>query len=67
MDLAVDCDLFQHADGFCLGYQYNDVKEIEQKLNKNFSNICDWLLNNELNIRFGDDETKRTLLAQNIN
>ena len=29
-----------------------------QNLNKNFSNICDWFVDNKLSIHFGEDKTK---------
>ena len=41
---AVDCDLFLYADDSCLVYQHKDVSKIEQILNKNFLNICDWFV-----------------------
>ena len=44
MKQAVNCDLFLYADDSCLVYQHNDVSIIEQNLNKNFSNICDWFV-----------------------
>ena len=50
---AVDCDLFLYADDSCLVYQHKDVKEIGRNLNKNFSNVCDWFVDNKLSIHFG--------------
>ena len=58
MKQAVDCDLFLYADDSCLVYQHQDVKEIERKLNKNFSNVCDWFLDNKLSIHFGEYKAK---------
>ena len=55
---AVDCDLFLYADNSCLVYQHKDVKEIERNLNKNFSNACDWFIDNKLNVCFGEGKTK---------
>ena len=31
---------------------------IEHQLNRNFSNICDWFVDNKLSIHFGEDKTK---------
>ena len=60
---AVDFDLFLYADGSCLVYQHKDVKEIERNLNKNFSNVCDWFVDNKLSIHFGEDKTKCILFG----
>ena len=35
--------------------------KIEQNLNNDFSNICDWFVDNKLSIHFGEDKTKCTL------
>lgn len=45
---AVDCDLFFLPNVSCLPYHHRDVTEIEQKLNKNFSNVSDWFADNKL-------------------
>ena len=63
MKQAVDCDLFLYADDSCLVYQHKDVKEIERNLNKNFSNVCDWFVDNTLSIHFGEDKTKCVLFG----
>ena len=63
MKQAVDCDLFLYADDSCLVYQHKDVSKIEQNLNKNFSNICDWFVDNKLSIHFGEDNTKFILFG----
>ena len=52
MKQAVSSDLFLYADDYCLVYQNNDVSKIEQNLNKNFSNTCDWFVDNKLSIHF---------------
>ena len=38
--------------------QYKDVEKIEKVLNKDFSSLCEWFIDNKLSIRFGDDKTK---------
>ena len=58
MKQAVDCNLFLYADDSCLVYQHKDVKEIERNLNKNFSNVFDWFVDNKLSIHFGEEKTK---------
>ena len=61
-----DCDLFLYADDSCLVYQHKYVKEIERNLNKNFSNVCDWFVDNKLSIHFEEDKKNVYYLAQNI-
>ena len=58
MKQAVDCDLFLYADNSYLVYQHNNASKIEQNLNKIFSKICDWFVDNQLTIHFGEDKTK---------
>ena len=65
MKQAVDCDLFQYADDSSLVYQHKDVKEIERNLNKKFSDVCDWFVDNRLSIHFGEDKIKRILFPTN--
>ena len=63
MPRSVECDLFLYADDSCLVYQHKDVKEIENRLNKDFENLCDWFVDNKLSIHFGDDKTKLILFV----
>ena len=63
MKQPVGCDLFLYADDSCLLYQCKDVKEIERNLNKNFSDGCDWFVDNKLNIHFAEDKTKCILFG----
>ena len=63
MPQALSCDLLLYADDSCIIYQHKVVKEIEKVLNKNFSDLCDWFLDNKLSIHFGDDKTKCILFA----
>ena len=55
---AVNCDLLLYADDTGLIFQHKDVNIIKHQLNRNFSNICDWLVDNKLSIHFGEDKTK---------
>ena len=59
---AVNCDLL-YADDTGLIFQHNDINIIEQQLNRNFSNICNWFVDNKLIIHFGEDKTKSILFA----
>ena len=63
MPQAVKCELLLYADDTCLIFQHNDIKEIEIQLNKNFSLICDWFVDNKLSIHFGEDKTKSILFS----
>ena len=58
MPQAVDCELLLYADDTCLIFQDKDITKIEMALNKYFSVLCDWFVNNKLSIQIGEDETK---------
>ena len=60
---AVDCDLFLYADDTCLLFQHKDLDRIKEELTKNFSNICDWFVDNNSSIHFGEDKTKSMLFS----
>ena len=60
---AVNCDLLLYVDDTGLIFQHKDINIIEQQLNRNFSNICDWFVDNKLSIHFGEDKTKSILFA----
>ena len=63
MPQAVDCELLLYADDTCLIFQHKDITEIELALNKNFSVLCDWFVDNKLSIHFGEDKTKSILFG----
>ena len=63
MSQAVKCDLFLYAAYTCLVCQHKDINKIENQLNEDFSNICDWFVDNKLSIHFGEDKTKSILFA----
>ena len=46
MPQAVKSNLFLYADDSCLIFQGKDVREIEKKLNGDFTNICEWFVDN---------------------
>lgn len=53
MSQAVYSDLLQYADGFCLVLQHKnieeikkDIKIIEEHLNRYFSALIDWFVDN---------------------
>ena len=61
--LAINCDLLLYADDTGLIFQHKDINIVEHQLNRNFSNICDWFVDNRLSIHFGEDKTKSILFA----
>ena len=63
MPQAVTLTLLLYADDSCILYQHNDVVQIEKRLNEDFGNLCDWLVDNKLSIHFGEDKTKSILFA----
>ena len=64
MSQAAKCDLFLYADDISLVCQHKDIiNKIENQLNEDFCNICDWFVDNKLSIHFGEDKTKSILFA----
>ena len=63
MSQAVKCHLFLYAHDSCLVCQHKDINEIEKQLNVDFSNICNWFVDNKLSIHFGGHKTKSILFA----
>ena len=45
----------------CLSFQHKDLEPIKEELTKNFSNMCDWFVDDKLSIDFGEDKTKTIL------
>ena len=58
MPHAPKCEFFLYADDTCLIFQHSEFNEIEIQLNKNFSSISNWFVDNKLSIHFGEDKTK---------
>ena len=67
MSQAVECNLHLYADDSCLLFLHKNVNEIKKQLTKDFSNICDWFLDNELSLHFGEDKTKSILFISKRN
>ena len=63
MAQAVNCDLLLYADEIGFIFQHKYINIIEHQLNRNFWDICDWFVNNKLNIHFGKDITKSIVFA----
>ena len=63
---------YLYADDTCVFYQHEDVKKIEDILNKEFSSLCQWFIDNKPSIHFEEDKTKfilfiKTRLLKEIN
>ena len=52
-----------YADDTCLIFQQKHIPEIKTVLNKNFTMLCDWFVDNKLSIHFGEDKTKSILFG----
>ena len=67
MPQVVKCDLFLYADDTCLTFQHENVKEIENQLNSNFSSLCHWIIDNKFSIHLGKDKTKSIFYGTKLN
>ena len=59
-----DAGSYLYADDTCIFYQHEDVKKIENVLNKEFSSLCQWFIDNKLSIHFGEDKTQSILFSK---
>lgn len=59
---SVDCELLLYADDTCLIFQHGEIHAIEVLLNRNFSSLCDWFVDNTF-IHFDKDKTKSILFS----
>ena len=60
---AVNCEMLLYADDTCLVFQDKDLDTISVRLNTEFNKLCDWFVDNKLNIHFGEDKTKSILFT----
>ena len=67
MKKGVSSDLLLYADDSCLVFQYKHVNEIEKHLNNDFSNLCEWFLDNKLSIHLERTKLNPFCLVQNVN
>ena len=59
MQQASDSMILLYADKSCLIYQHKNVKEIEIRLNKDFENLCNCFIGNNLSVHLGENKTKQ--------
>ena len=62
--LLSDAGSYLYADENCIFYQHEDVEKIENVLNKEFSSLCQWFIDNKLSIHFGEEKTKSALFSK---
>ena len=48
--------LYLYADDTYIFFQYEDVKKVEEVLNKEILSLCEWFIDHKLSIYFGDDK-----------
>ena len=49
----------------CIDYLHRGIQKIENVLNKEFSSLSEWFINNKLSIHFGEDKTKAIPFKRN--
>ena len=64
---AVVSDLLLYADDTCITFQHKSKIEIEKQQIRDFSSVCDWFVDNKLNIHFGQNKKSQYYLVLNIN
>ena len=63
MPQAEDSELLLYTDNTCLVFQHRNIKTIEEHLNKDFSTLVDWFVDNKLTVHFCEDKTKSILFS----
>ena len=61
MSQAADSELLLYVDDTCLVFLHRNIKTIEEHLNRDFSTLVDWLVDNKLSVHFCEDKTKSIL------
>ena len=62
MPQAFKSNQFPNSYDSCF-FQEKVVIEIEKQFNGDFTNICEWFVDNRLSIYFGEDKTKSVLFS----
>ena len=66
MAQAVHSDLLLYADDSGLTVQHKHVHTIEHQLNKDFTSLCEWFVDNKLSIHLGEEKTKCILFGSKL-
>ena len=53
-----------YANDTSIYYYYRDIQKTENALNKEFSSLWKWFINNKLSIHFGEDKAKAILFTR---
>ena len=67
--MSMACHKLSNVTSFCMSTThiwFVNIKiliKFKKQLNVDFSNICDWFVDNKLSIHIGDDKTKSILFA----
>ena len=64
---AIVSDSLLYADDTCIVFQHKSVTEIEKQLQRDFSSLCGWFVNDKLNVYFGQEKTKSILFGTKHN
>ena len=56
--MPVASDSLLYADDTCIVFQYKNVTEIEKQPLRDFSSLCDWFVDNNLSVYFGQEKNK---------
>ena len=67
MAQAVQSDLLLYVDNSGLTFQHKHVHTIEHQLNKDFTNLCEWFVDNKLSIHLDVEKTKCILFDSKLN
>ena len=60
---AIVSDSLLYADDTCIVFRYKSEIEIEKQLIRDFSSLCDGIVDNKSSIQFGQDKTKSILFG----
>ena len=63
MAQAVDSEFLLYADDNCLVFQHKDIKTIEEQLNRDFSTLVYWFIDDKLSVHFGEDKRKSVFVS----
>ena len=58
MSQGVECELYLQVDASYRLFQHKSVTEIKKQLTKDFSNICDWFVDDKLSIHYGEHQAE---------
>ena len=63
MPQAVESELLLYVVNYCLVFQHRDIKTTDKHLNRDFSTLIDWFVDNKQSVQFGKSKTKSVFLS----